>query len=129
VTSNVWSHSGLQNGVAAHNLIRFERDGEAIEQFETKCVESSMSYTSGGGAVSVHADLTNAYSNHASDILSWTRDLEFSGDVLRVHDSCTVAAGVHAIFQRCTFPACPSCSPTAPSRRAGFTSFRCSRSP
>src|SRR2546421_4813011 len=28
-----------------------------------------------------------------------TRDLEFSGDVLRVHDTCSVAEGVQPVFQ------------------------------
>jgi len=99
VSSNIWSHSGLQNLVSAHNVVRFERGGEAIEQNESACVQSSMTYTNSAGVVSVHADLTNAYSGHASDILSWTRDLEFSGDVLRVHDACTLASGVQPVFQ------------------------------
>jgi hypothetical protein len=70
-----------------------------IEQNESACMESSMTYTNSGGAVHVHADLTHAYSSHPGDILSWTRDLEFSGDVLRINDTCTVADGVQAIFQ------------------------------
>jgi hypothetical protein len=58
-----------------------------------------MTYTSGAGVVAVEADLANAYSAHADDILAWTRELELAGDVLRVHDTCTVAAGVQPVFQ------------------------------
>jgi hypothetical protein len=49
--------------------------------------------------VNVHADLTNAYSHNQGSILSWTRDLEFYGNVLRVHDVCNVAPDVQPIFQ------------------------------
>jgi len=80
-------------------VIRLERDGQAIEQGESTCVQSSLSYTNNAGVIDVQADLTNAYSDHASDILSWTRDLELSGDVLRIHDTCSVADGVQPIFQ------------------------------
>ena len=41
VSSNIWSHSGIQNLVSAHNVVRFERAGEAIEQNESACVEST----------------------------------------------------------------------------------------
>jgi hypothetical protein len=75
------------------------RGGVPIEQNESACMESSMTYTNSGGAVHVHADLTNAYSSHPGDILSWTRDLEFSGNVLRVQDACSVAPDVTPIFQ------------------------------
>jgi hypothetical protein len=99
VTSNIWSHSGINQDVDAHNVIRFVRNGTIIPQNPSTTVQSSMSYTNSAGVVNVSADLTNAYSNHRSSILSWTRNLEFSGNVLRVHDSCSVAADVQPIFQ------------------------------
>ena len=99
VTSNIWSHSGINQDVDVHNVIRFVRNGSTIPQNPSTTVQSSMSYTNSAGVVNVYADLTNAYSNNRSSILSWTRNLEFSGNVLRVHDSCSVAPDVQAIFQ------------------------------
>jgi hypothetical protein len=106
VTSNIWSNSGLEGnrlsgmlGVEGHNVIRFVKNGSAIPQNESTTVQSSMSYTSNDGGVNVHGELTNAYSVHSSDVQSWTRDLEYQGDILRVHDLCTVAPGVQPVFQ------------------------------
>jgi hypothetical protein len=82
-------------------------------------VQSNMTYTNSAGVVSVHADLTNAYSGHASDILSWTRDLEYSGDVLRVHDTCTLAAGVQPVFQL-HVPALPVVQPDGSIQAGGL---------
>src|SRR5439155_12306741 len=69
VTSNIWSHSGIQQGVDAHNVIRFVRNGSTIPQNTSNTVRSSMTYTSSGGVVSVHSDLTNAYSQNHSAVL------------------------------------------------------------
>jgi hypothetical protein len=99
VTSNIWSHSGIQQGVDAHNVIRFVQNGSTIPQDQSTSVQSSMTYTNSGGVVSVHADLTNAYSQHHGAVQGWTRDLELDGDVLRVHDTCSVAADVQPVFQ------------------------------
>ena len=99
VTSNIWSHSGINQDVDAHNVIRFVRNGSTIPQNPSTSVQSSMSYTNSAGVVNVVADLANAYSSHRSSIVSWTRTLELFGDVLRVHDSCSVAPDVQAIFQ------------------------------
>jgi len=99
VTSNIWSHSGINQEVDVHNVIRFVKNGATIPQNQSDTVKSSMTYTNNAGVVNVDADLSNAYSNNRSSILSWTRSLQFSGDVLHVHDSCSVAAGVQPIFQ------------------------------
>ncbi len=58
-----------------------------------------MTYTDQGGIVRVNADLGNAYSNNRQWVVNWTRDLEFSGNTLAIHDVCTVGAGVTPIFQ------------------------------
>ena len=100
VTPNVWSHSGIHQEVDVHNVIRFVRSGSTIEQNRSDSVQSTMTYaTDGSGAVTVHADLANAYSNNAGAVLSWTRDLVFNGSSLRVHDACSVAFDVQPIFQ------------------------------
>src|SRR5262249_41027977 len=62
-------------------------------------VQSSLTFTNGDGLLEVHADMTNAYPGDAASILSWTRDLEFQNDALRVHDRCSVAPGVQPVFQ------------------------------
>lgn len=105
VTSNIWSNSGLEgngccgDGTAAHNVIRFVQNAAIIPQNQSSSVQSSMAFTNTSGDVQIHADLTNAYSNSSASILSWTRDLDFQGDILRVHDICSVAPGVQPIFQ------------------------------
>jgi hypothetical protein len=95
-TSNIWSHSGIHQEVGAHNVIRFMRNGSAIEQNESV---SSMSYARSGDVVTAQANLTPAYSRNSSYVQSWLRDLRFQGNTLRVHDTCQVASGVSAVFQ------------------------------
>jgi hypothetical protein len=100
VTNNIWSHSGINLNVDVHNVIRFERpDGTTIEQNPSSTVQSSLTFTSGPGTMTATADLANAYSSNRTSILSWTRTLELTGTVLRVTDTCGVAAGVRPIFQ------------------------------
>jgi hypothetical protein len=100
VNSNIWSHSGIHQEDEAHNVLRFTTSGGAtIPQNASSSVQSSMTFTQAGAAVNIAANLTNAYSGHRSQIQSWTRNFDFNGDVLRIHDVCTVAAGVKPIFQ------------------------------
>lgn len=95
-TSNIWSHSGIQQGVGAHNVVRFSRNGSTIEQNESV---SSMTYSKSGDVVTVQANLTPAYSRNSSYVQSWTRELRYQGNSLRVTDACSVASGVSAVFQ------------------------------
>ncbi len=100
VTSNIWSHSGINQGVEVHNVIRFERsDGTVIPQNTSETVQSSLVETSAGGTQSASANLSNAYSRNSSLVQSWTRDIQLTGDTLRVTDQCTVAPGVVPVFQ------------------------------
>ena len=83
-----------------HNVIRFERaDGSVIPQSPSDTLQSSMTTTSTGGLATVAADLTNAYWRNLDAVHSWTRNVAFSGNTLRVTDSCSVAAGVRPVFQ------------------------------
>jgi hypothetical protein len=59
---------------------------------------SSMTYTATANGATVAATLTNAYSAHHSQVVSWTRNLVLDGNVLSVHDVCRIAAGVKPIF-------------------------------
>jgi hypothetical protein len=109
VTSNIWSNSGLQGSgynndlaTGASNVVRFSRPGEGgkAQTIKQNFSDSTMSYeTLPGDVVEVHADLSDAYSNNSAEVHSWTRDLEFHGNTLHVHDSCDVAPDVTATFQ------------------------------
>jgi hypothetical protein len=113
VTSNIWTHSGLQGGggggtvgdldTGVNNVIRFTRPGQSgappqtIRQNfgdPTVNVENLP-----GNLVKVHTDLDDVYSNNDDEVHGWTRDLEFQSNTLRVHDTCQVAPGIGAVFQ------------------------------
>ncbi|HTH48785.1 MAG TPA: hypothetical protein VMB21_14830 [Candidatus Limnocylindria bacterium] len=100
VTANIWSHSGLHEETDAHNTLRFERaDGSIIPQNQDDTRASSMTPSIANGRVTVAADLSNAFTGHASLVSSWHRNLDYLGDTLRISDTYTVAAGVRAVFQ------------------------------
>ena len=106
VTANIWSHSGIHQEDEVHNILRFERlsNGSVIPQNASTSVQSSSSYTQTGdlgqgGTLDVTANLANAYSQNRSAIQAWTRTLALTGTTLRVHDVCSVAAGIKPIFQ------------------------------
>jgi hypothetical protein len=97
VTENIWSHSGIQQGVDVHNVLRFEQNGNVVPQ-EYGSV-STMTFTPGaGGAVHAIADLSPAYEGDGA-VSSWTRTIDFAGSTLTVHDSYATAADTHATFQ------------------------------
>jgi hypothetical protein len=108
VTSNIWSHGGLEGvsnegiGVGASNVLRFSRAGQAgsppeviPQNFSTSTETSETS----GKRVTVHANLSNAYSDNSDAVQSWKRDLEFEENELHIHDTCQVAQNVSAVFQ------------------------------
>ena len=101
VSSNIWSHSGIHQEDEAHNVIRFAKvsDGSTIAQNMDDTHPSSLIYTQNANGATVTSNLTNAYSSHHSQVISWSRGLVLAGDVLSIHDSCSVAAGVKPIFQ------------------------------
>jgi hypothetical protein len=98
VTSNVHSHSGINQGVDVHNIVRFESNGAVIGQNNTvvgKTVSDSA------GTLLVTANLTPAYSRHAQQVTSWTRSLTYQRSLhkLQVRDQCSVAQGVQPVWQ------------------------------
>ncbi|MSU34412.1 MAG: hypothetical protein EXS36_04755 [Pedosphaera sp.] len=100
VTANIWSHSGINQETEFQNTVRFKRaDGTVIAQNQDDTLQSSMTYTTTGGQVSVTADLRNAFSGNADFVQQWTRNLEYIRDTLRVLDTWTVASGVRPVFQ------------------------------
>lgn len=100
VTANIWSHSGINQGVDVHNVLRFERaGGGTIPQSASETLQSSMTVANQGDTVTVSADLSNAYWRNRDAVQSWTRTLEFSNTTLRITDACRVAADVRPVFQ------------------------------
>jgi hypothetical protein len=112
VTSNIWSFSGLQGGggggnvgdlnTGVNNLVRFDRPGQGgtPQTIRQNFSDNPVSVDSPpGGAVTIHADLSNAYSDNSDLVHSWKRDLVFQGNELHVHDTCSVDPGVTPTFQ------------------------------
>ena len=100
VTSNIWSHSGINQGVDVHNVVRFERaDGSTVPQSASNTVQSTMTTTNSGRTVVVSADLSNAYWRNREAVQSWTRTIELLDTTLRVTDACRVGAGIRPVFQ------------------------------
>lgn len=98
VTSNIFSSSGINQGVEVQNIIRFVANGENVRQNESV---SSKTITDVDDVLHIDADLTPAYSNHATLISSWTRNLTYTRSTheINIHDQCSVAAGVQPIWQ------------------------------
>jgi hypothetical protein len=96
VTSNIWSHSGIEQATDMHNIVRFVKNGANIGQSEST---NAMTYTTETDGVHIHADLTNAYSRSSTDVKRWTRDLTFGANTLRVQDTCDVGPGVEGVWQ------------------------------
>ena len=97
-TSNAYSSSGINQGGAVHNVIRFMSAGNAIQQSNSV---SSKTVSDNGSELQINETLTPAYANSGGRVSNWRRELTFqrAADSLSVHDFCTVAAGTTAIWQ------------------------------
>lgn len=109
VTTNIWSHSGIQQGTQVHNVVRFERpDGDAqqcqaprgdVVVHQCAPTRSTMVVTPGSnGSFVASADLTPAYDGNPA-VAHWERQLEFSGRRLKVVDRFRLGQGTRAVFQ------------------------------
>jgi hypothetical protein len=98
VTSNVLSHSGLSQGTEAQNVVRFERDSKPIPQNYST---SARKVGEAGDRLQIDADLSPAYSDHATQVKSWTRRFEYvrSAHSLTIEDRCSVATDVTPVWQ------------------------------
>ena len=104
VTSNIWSHSGIQGGgqsdddagTGISSIVRFDRPSGPVPQESST---STMSATPTSGGVAIHADLSAAYAGSEGRVTGWVRDLDFSDGDLVVTDTCTVGAGVTPVWQ------------------------------
>ncbi len=98
LTSNTLSNSGINQGVDVHNVIRFEAGSTTIPQNESV---STKTVTDAADVLQISENLTPAYSRNASSVSSWVREFTYtrSSHNLRIHDVCSKAAGVTAVFQ------------------------------
>ena len=98
VTSNIWSNSGINQGVDVHNVLRFSAAGKTIDQNHGV---STKTYTDSGSVLQIAENLTPVYSSNASLVSSWLRDFTYDRSVhsLRVQDRCTVASNVSVVWQ------------------------------
>lgn len=98
ISSNVYSHSGINQGVDQQNIVRFESNGQAIGQNVTTV---GKTVSDSAGTLTVAMNLTPAYSSHAQQVSSWTRTLAYqrAAHRLQIHDRCSVAQGVQPVWQ------------------------------
>src|SRR5215216_4527206 len=98
VTANIYSHSGINQGVDLQNIVRFESSGSVIGQNNTVL---SKTVSDSAGTLQVAANLSSAYSSHAQQVSHWTRTLTYQRTLhkLLVRDQCSVAAGVQPVWQ------------------------------
>jgi len=96
VSSNIWSHSGIHQETTMNNQLRFEdADHHVLGQTHGA---STMSVSTSGSSVTATADMSGVYPS-GGQVHTWTRNLQFAGNSLRVTDACSVANGVTPIFQ------------------------------
>lgn len=98
VTSNIYSRSGINQGVELQNIVRFESNGAVIGQNNsvvTRTVADSAD------TLQVTANLTPAYSRNAQLVSNLSRTLTYQRSLhkLQVRDQCTVAQGVVPVWQ------------------------------
>jgi hypothetical protein len=99
VTSNIYSHSGINQTTDVHNLVRFvDSSGRTIPQsqgHESTIVINSQNMST--GAINATANISPSYQN--SNITSWTRNLDFANRKLTLTDNYVVSSGTQGIFQ------------------------------
>ncbi|UUZ56286.1 hypothetical protein LP419_14310 [Massilia sp. H-1] len=74
VTSNIYSHSGINQDVDLQNIVRFEANGSVIGQNNTVLAKT---VSDSAGTLQVTANLSSAYSSHAQQVSAWTRTLTY----------------------------------------------------
>ncbi|HZX25705.1 MAG TPA: hypothetical protein VFF16_01445, partial [Telluria sp.] len=98
VSPNIFSHSGLHEEVTAHSVLRFDQNGAAIPQNHGT---ATRTVNDGGDILTIAANLTPIYADHAQAVPSWNRTMTYarSSHTFTVHDTCQVAADVHPVWQ------------------------------
>jgi hypothetical protein len=98
VTSNIYSRSGINQGVDQQNIVRFELNGTPIRQNNTT---TTKTVADSADTLLVTANLTSAYSSNASRVSNWVRTLSYqrSTHKMTVRDQCTLGTGVRPVWQ------------------------------
>jgi hypothetical protein len=98
VSSNVHSHSGIEQGTDTENVLRFDSAAGPVPQNNSN---PARSMTDTGDAVQIDADLSPAYSSSGQKVQLWRRQFSYqrSTHTLAIHDLCRVRAGVTPVFQ------------------------------
>lgn len=96
VTENVFSHSGIVQGTEHHDLVRFVRGAQTIEQLRD--TTSTLSFVQRGPETRVVADLSPAYGT-GRGVDSWQRTLQLGEHGLLALDRFEVDPDVDAVFQ------------------------------
>lgn len=104
VTANIYSRSGIQQSTNCHNMMRFERAGQILRQYEgTECI---LTTTSTDNVLKCDMQLAPAYvrPGNPSHIQSWERSISLSKNnkSLLVDDTVVASLGVSVFFQMCT---------------------------
>lgn len=95
VTNNIFTNSGIEQGVDYHNVLKFSRGTTIIRQRETT-VTSSVTLGV-DGSFNASANLKPVYTD--SGVQSYSRSVNFSNGQLMVSDTFAKSADVTAIFQ------------------------------
>lgn len=98
VTANIWSHSGIHQEPEVHNVLRFIKNGQTVEQHLNTTSSMTVESTGPNGAVRATADLTPAYDGDPA-VQSWKRTVSFGDRHLAVSDKFTLGTGTSAVFQ------------------------------
>lgn len=105
VSGNIFSQSGIEQGVECHNVLHFKTSGGAT--IGQNNGTATMTHNIGsGGNFTANAVLKGIMGS--SQVTSWNRAIDFTNGVLLVNDTYATTGGATATFQVCT--------PTMPTR-------------
>ncbi len=102
VTANIFSRSGINQAVTAHNVLRFDRGGSALRQKRVDGAGCTLqiSTVGSGGEFTASTNIKPVYPD--ASITAYRRGFDFSGGALTVTDDFAIASGTAATFQVCT---------------------------
>lgn len=98
VTSNVFSHSGINQSSEAQNVLRFDSGSRPVPQNHCDC---GRTVADSGTHLQIGANLSPAFADSATKVSKWTRDFDYvrATHTVTIHDKCTVATGITPVWQ------------------------------
>lgn len=106
VTNNIFSHSGIQQGVKSNNVLRFQNSSGVVIAQKNGTAAHTHSIGSNGD-VQAQANLKDIMND--ATVTQWNRSVDFTNGILTVSDSFATTNGTTAVFQVCT-PTLPTVS-------------------